>query len=267
MQEILDHLPPGARVLDLGSNGGSFDASAYGGLILIAADLAPTRQVREGFHFVVADAACLPFRARSFDAVVLNHSLEHFEKLKPALQEAGRILRKDAAAYIAVPDATTFSDRLYRKVFRSRGGHVNLFGNERDLARMLSWYLGLDFFASRTLLASLSFLNRKAGERPSGQRPFTRLPESLLSAAVTMLRWLDGRFGWRLGVYGWALYLGKVKQPVDAAIRCNVCVRCGGGHPAAWLVKKGAVRRGGLLRRYACPECGAVNFFLSEDAR
>ena len=266
MQEILDHLPPRARVLDLGSNGGSFDASAYGELTLIAVDLAPTRRVREGFYFVIADAACLPFRGRTFDAVILNHSLEHFEKLKPALQEAGRVLQKSAAAYIAVPDATTFSDRLYRKVFRNRGGHVNLFGNERDLAQMLSWYFGLKFYGSRTLLASLSFLNRKAGERPSGQRPFTRLPEGLLSAGVTMLRSLDRRLGCRLGVYGWALYFGNVKHSIDADVRRNVCVRCGGGHPAAWLVKTGAVRRGWLFCRYTCPDCGAVNYFL-EDVR
>jgi len=52
------------------------------------------------------------FGSRTFDAIVLNHSLEHFERLKPALQEIGRVVRPDGAIYVAVPDAATFKRPL-----------------------------------------------------------------------------------------------------------------------------------------------------------
>src|SRR3984957_16440514 len=164
MHEILDRLPPGSRVLDLGSQAGSFNAADYPELVSIAVDLISPGAgfCKRPHHFVRAEASCLPFRSRTFDAIVLNHSLEHFEQLKPALQEIGRVVRPDGAIYVAVPDATTFSDRLYRKVFRDRGGHVNLFGSESELSKTLAWYFGLKPAGSRTLCASLTFLNRRS---------------------------------------------------------------------------------------------------------
>lgn len=77
---------------------------------------------------VLADAAALPFASASFDAVVANHSLEHFADLDGALGEIGRVLAPAGALYIAVPDATTFTDRLYRWLARG-GGHVNRFSS------------------------------------------------------------------------------------------------------------------------------------------
>jgi SAM-dependent methyltransferase len=269
MHEILDGLPPGSRVLDLGSHGGSFQASDYPELVLIAVDIiSPSDNFsRAPDHFVRAEASCLPFGSRTFDAIVLNHSLEHFERLKPALQEIGRVIRPDGAVYVAVPDASTFSDRLYRKIFRGRGGHVNLFASQSELSETLSWYFGLPLVGSRTLCASLTFLNRNARNTGPGSRriPFSRLPEPLLLRLTALLRGVDRRFGTRLSIYGWALYFGNLKQPVDATVRPNICIRCGQAHPAEWLLRKGVVhRRRWLLRRYKCPACGANNSFIDQ---
>ena len=41
-----------------------------------------------------ADAAHLPFATASFDAVISNHSLEHFAQLDAALVEIGRVLKR-----------------------------------------------------------------------------------------------------------------------------------------------------------------------------
>ncbi len=268
MEEILDHLSPGSRVLDLGSRDGSFPASAYPKLILIAADLFLPGQVQEGIRFVQTDASSLPFASRSFDAIVLNHTLEHFERLKPALQEIGRVIRTDGAVYVAVPDATTFSDRLYRKIFRNRGGHVNLFGSETELTKMLAWYFGLPPAGSRTLCASLTFLNRSARSPGAGQLriPF-RLPERLLLYLTWLLRTADRRFNARLTIYGWALYFGNLPAGVDPAVRTNICIRCGQAHPSAWLLSLGVVRRRRwLFDHYNCPGCGARNLFIPETS-
>jgi len=93
--------------------------------------------------------------------VALNHCIEHFAQLRPALQKIGRVVKADGAVFVVVPDATTIADRIYRKVFRHRGGHVNLFDSARQLEDMLAWYLGLPHTPTRILYTSLSFLNRK----------------------------------------------------------------------------------------------------------
>jgi SAM-dependent methyltransferase len=267
VEEILDHLAPGSRVLDLGSRGGSFQASAYPNLVLIAADLFRPDEIQDGIHFVQTDASSLPFASRTFDAIILNHTLEHFERLKPALQEIGRVIRADGAIYAAVPDATTFSDRLYRKLFRNHGGHVNLFGSEAELAKMLAWYFGLPPAASRRLCASFTFLNRRARNPGAGQLriPF-RFPERWLLYLTGLLRVTDLRFGTRLTIYGWALYFGNLRERVDTALRSNICIRCGQAHPCDWLLKSGFVRRRHWLHdHYNCPGCGARNIFISES--
>jgi SAM-dependent methyltransferase len=265
MQEILDHLPKGARVLDLGSKEGSFSADDYPGLVIVTADLSkPDRPSR---FFAQANAASLPFPARLFDAVILNHSLEHFDALKPALQEVGRVVRSDGAVYVAVPDATTLSDRVYRKLYLNRGGHVNLFGSEPELARMLSWYFGLPHHATRILCSSYTFLNRRNHPDLAERRQmrFSGLPEPLLLAFTGILRCLDWRFRRRFSVYGWALYFGKVGEPVDPAVRSNICIRCGQAHPAAWLKSLGLVRKNWFgLRTYTCPHCGARALYSSD---
>lgn len=164
MHEILAQLRTGQHVLDLGSGAGSFDATG-GPYVAIRADL--DRPARLAPNFAQADAAHLPFADATFDAVVSNHSLEHFDDLAGALAEIGRILKPDGALYIGVPDASTFCDRLYRWLARG-GGHVNPFTSAPDLAARIEDATRLPHVATRTSFASLSYLNRK--NAPSGPR-------------------------------------------------------------------------------------------------
>ncbi len=61
-------------------------------------------------------------------------------------------MKRNRAALVAVPDARTYSDRIYRKVYRSAGGRVNLFDSRPALEHMVSWYLGLPHVATRTAI-------------------------------------------------------------------------------------------------------------------
>ncbi len=261
MHEILDHLPAGSLVLDLGCSAGSFDAGAYP-FVTVRVDLEP-RGATSGGPLVQADAARLPFRARVFDAVVCNHGLEHFKGLKPALQELGRVLKGGGALFVSVPDATTFQDRLYRWALKG-GGHVNLFDQPAKLAEMLAWYSGLPHVATKTLHASFSFLNIRNTPRRvlRSWLLFWRRWEGALAVLTAALRFIDRRFGARTSVYGWAMYFGHVPEPVVAPPWTSVCVRCGQAHPSEWLAEIGALRRRWLFfSMYACPACGAANFY------
>jgi SAM-dependent methyltransferase len=253
MYEILDHLPEDAVVLDVGCREGSFRAEGYA-FQVVRVDLNPPRE--PGPSFVQADAVRLPFRSRTFEAIILNHCLEHFVALKPALQEIGRIVKRDGAVFVAVPDARTFSDRVYRKVAKNRGGHVNLFGSSVELEKMLAWYLGLPHVATRVLHASLTFLNRKnVAGNPAirSQMRFGGFPEAAVAWINAGLREWDRRFGGRLSVYGWAMYFGKVGEAVDLRPMVNVCVRCGDGRRSAEVAK-----------RYVCVSCGAKNIGVAD---
>jgi SAM-dependent methyltransferase len=262
MHEILDHLPVGARVLDLGSHEGSFSLEYYSNLATVRLDLA--RPAGAPGPFVQADAATLPFGPRTFDAVILNHILEHVVRLKPALQEVGRVVKKDGAVFVAVPDATTVSDRIYRRMYRNSGGHVNYFDSVSKLGDMLSWYFGLPHVATRQLQCSYNFLNRRNLQHPRlrGEVRFPGVPETLLAGLVGALRFLDRRYQTRFTAYGWALYFGTLREPVDPTVRINICIRCGQAHASEWLEELGVPqKKWNVLWWYRCPGCGAPNLY------
>jgi SAM-dependent methyltransferase len=263
MQEILKKLKPGSRVLDLGSGAGSFDGRPFPAFV-VRADLSPPRE-HDGTA-VACTAWALPFAGGAFAGIILNHSLEHFENLPECLSEAGRVLAPNGLLYIAVPDASTLTDRLYRWLARG-GGHVNQFRHPEVLAQMITEATGLPYAGSRTLVSSLSFLNRKN----ISSRPPRKLwllgygHEGILRWLTLILRLLDRWFGLRMSVYGWALYFGAV-EPIKGTWS-NVCIGCGSGHPASLLKQSGAVMER-LLRPsvYTCLQCGTNNYFTVDPA-
>ncbi len=262
MHEILENSGPDKRILDLGSGPGSFPSS-IGPFIAIRADLDhPGNTV---LNFAQADAARLPFADRAFDAVISNHSLEHFHDLAGSLSEIGRVLKPSGALYVAVPDASTFCDRLYRWLARG-GGHVNPFTSAEDLAAAIERATGLRHVQTRTLCTSLSYLNRKNFRARSPRRLLLAGGGTEISLHVFtyFARWWDRLFGTRLGVYGWALYFGNFAVPAETGSWTNVCVRCGSGSESEWLRHLKLMRKRLLLSVYRCPNCGTTNLF-SDD--
>ena len=237
-------------MLDLGSREGSFDRNVH-----------PFRTVRVDLEHasgidVQADAAHLPFASKCFDAVVSNHSLEHFADLDRALAEIGRVLARPGALFIAVPDASTFTDRLYRWLAKG-GGHLNSFTSAPALAAHIERFVGIPCTGVRVLHTSLSFLNPHNRRAPAPRKLLLLAGgrEPFLIALTFLLRSADRIFGTRLSVYGWALCFGC--EPAEAGSWTNVCVRCGSGHPAREL-------RPGAARLYRCPSCGARNLFTPD---
>ena len=263
MREFLGHLAPGARVLDLGSGRGSFPASAY--------PLHTVRVDRErppadaDADAVQADAARLPFRDACFDAIVANHSLEHFRNLGAVLAEVRRVLKRGGSLYVSVPDSTTLSDHLYR-FFARGGGHVNRFRSAGEVERLIREATGLSCQARRTLFTSLAFLhpeNRK-GRRAGRMLAVAFVGERTLRWATWLARKLDRRFGTRLSIYGWAFYFGPGAEAADTTPWTNVCVRCGAGHPFARLAAEGAVNLEAWIPRFRCPDCGAWGLYTAD---
>ena len=110
--------------------------------------------MKQSQNFVAADAARLPFAC-----VIANHSLGHIENLPDALTEIRRVLQPHGSLYVAVPDASTFSDHVYRWLAHG-GGHVNAFVSSEVTGAMIAAATGLPPRAIRPLLSSFSFANR-----------------------------------------------------------------------------------------------------------
>ena len=262
MHEILRNLRPGARVLDLGALTGSFPAACCPRALIVRLDLEkPASGDRLGF--VQGDASRLPFSGHSFDAVIANHSLEHISPLKEALREIGRVTIPDGSLFVAVPDASTFSDRLFRWIYRGSSGHVNPFCSASDLAVEITRATRLPLRAQRPLYSSFEYLNRYYfGPQTSwrlrllgnGHRKFI----VLLSYAT---RLFDRIFNARTSAYGWAFYFGQVGENVETAAWSNVCVGCGAAHSAVLLQVQNLVERRFLFKYYHCPDCGSFNLF------
>lgn len=244
-------------MLDIGCAEGSFDAAPFP-LRVIRLDL--DRPRGQPLNFVQSDAAKLPFAANSFDGVVSNHSLEHFVDAETSLKEIGRVLKPEGFLYIAVPDASTITDRLYRSLARG-GGHVNQFRSPDEVVRLVTRTTGIAHTTTRTLGTSLSFLNRRNAPRPMPRRIylFGGGAEPVLVRLTYAFRLLDRWFGTRASIYGWAFYFGGTPDPEPCWT--NVCARCGSGHPATSLRPR---RRWSGLRWYVCPQCGAENLFTDD---
>jgi ubiquinone/menaquinone biosynthesis C-methylase UbiE len=263
MRQVLTRLPPGARVLDLGCAHGSFPAALTKALI-VRVDKHPL--TRNDAFTISADAACLPFQCHVFDAIICNHSLEHFEDLTHSLEEIGRVLKASGFLYISVPDGGTFSDRVYRWL-AAGGGHINQFRSAEQLAQLISECTSVPHKATRTLCSSFSFMNRRNPHprQPKKMALFFWGSELFLVFFNAVLRLMDRLFMSRASVYGWALYFGNISEPIMRQARVNVCVRCGQGHPSNWLKSVGAVEWH-LVPLYRCPTCHAINFFVRDES-
>jgi len=265
MHEILRNLPAGSVVLDLGCSAGSFPQTATSATV-VRFDRALPQNREHHSWFVQGDAARLPFGSRTFAAVISNHSLEHFDDPAGALREIGRVLIPAGSLFVAVPDASTLTDKLYRWLGRG-GGHVNAFTSPTETASAIERATGLPHVATRVLCSSLSFLNRRNAPRPSPRRLL------LLGAGyewpLFLYGWLSRRFdrllNARTSVYGWAFYFGHVAETIDTKTWTNVCVRCGSACSAASLIRQSLVRPSFLgFKVYRCSQCGATNPFTND---
>jgi SAM-dependent methyltransferase len=247
MHELLSALPAGARVLDLGARSGSFQ-TARGDLHVVRLDLeVPTR--RAGGSYVAGDAGRMPFASGVFDLVVSNHSLEHFVELETVLREIGRVARPGAGLFVAVPDAGTMTDRIYRWMGKG-GGHVNAFRSPGQVIEIVERLTGMKHRGTGELISSFGFLNRHNIERPQKKLVlFAGGNERFLAVLAWTLRGIDRALGTRLSHYGWSFWFGTAEPPVRETW-WNVCVRCGSGHPAEKLPAGWS---------YRCPQCGGWN--------
>jgi SAM-dependent methyltransferase len=264
MIDLVKKLPPAALVLDLGAGSGSFQADPAAVTVVRLDPEVPG--ARCPGSWVAGSAEHLPFRDRCFHLVVSNHSLEHLDNLDAALAEVGRVMRPGGTFYVAVPDAGTLTDRIYRWLGKG-GGHVNAFRSAEEVERRVERLTGLRHRGTRPLYSGFSFLNRNniKGRPQRKLALFAGGNEKFLAVMAWLLRAIDQRIHTRLSHYGWAFGFGAGAPPHAEEVWVNVCVRCGAGLSETYLRREGAIAP--LPRRfnwYRCPVCGGRNLLTPE---
>lgn len=113
---LIDTLPAGARILDLGAGGGTFPYEDYPPLRIAAAEIRPRPQAaaRFGGRLAAASASALPFPDATFDLVIAHWLFEHVDDLAGTYDEVRRVLKPGGLLAAAVPNSASFEDRLYR---------------------------------------------------------------------------------------------------------------------------------------------------------
>jgi len=267
MIHLLTRLPADARVLDLGAAAGSFP-NVRGDVCVVRLDLKFDSTGGTGYR-VRGDAGRLPFRDGVFDLLVSNHSLEHFIELEAVLREIGRVAGQGAGLYVAVPDAATLTDHIYRWMGRG-GGHVNAFRKPGEVIALVERLAGLPHRATRDLYSSLSFLNahNQRGWPPRRLLLFANGNEFYLAVLLWALRTCDRYFGTGWSRYGWEFHFGAAEPHETSEPWVNVCVRCGAGHSEDYLREQATGwRKFGPIESYRCPACGGFNLFSQPPAR
>ena len=140
---ILNRIPPGSKILDLGCGDGNVTRlyTVKGDVVGVdASEKALTQTKKRGIKAVQHDLNTLPypFRQGSFDVVVLTDVLEHLIDPFATLRECKRILKKNGRVIITVPNFARLSNRI-RMLF---GDPVDIlhFDKYGDEAEHLHWF-------------------------------------------------------------------------------------------------------------------------------
>lgn len=104
-----DHLPDGARVLEIGGGRSGLAALLYPGAAVFTVDIDPALAASQpnnpNTSFVPGDACRLPFSDQSFDLVTMFDVLEHIVDDRKAALEALRVAKAGGTIAVSTPDA------------------------------------------------------------------------------------------------------------------------------------------------------------------
>ena len=146
LRYLLDDLPPGGRVLDVGCGAGAVAKAvkaARSGLEVFGCDISESALAAAGaepggVEFRLATAEQLPFGERELDAVWIFDVLEHVDSPERVLGEVARVLRPGGRFHIVLP-LEGQPRTLYRLVGCGtrwtakvrQAGHIQIFSAER----------------------------------------------------------------------------------------------------------------------------------------
>lgn len=143
---VLAHLPPGRRVLEIGTGTGTFarelsqKSATYVGVEFDpAACEASRRKTENRVEIIRADARCLPFADDQFSFIVCLEVLEHLGDFQAGIREIHRCIQRDGTTIISVP-YRRFGKRNATEYHLYEPGENELISNFRNLFSSVQAY-------------------------------------------------------------------------------------------------------------------------------
>jgi ubiquinone/menaquinone biosynthesis C-methylase UbiE len=155
-----EHIPPGSRVLDVGSGYSIFfmiDRDTDLDITCCDLDSAAMEKMRglePRWNWVVADAVDLPWEDRSFDAVYAGEIIEHVAGPSEALAEWKRVLRPNGVLILSTPNRDRLLARAKGETIPVHHEHIR----ELDLSELKAELIAQGFKVLKVTGVYLEFL-------------------------------------------------------------------------------------------------------------
>jgi SAM-dependent methyltransferase len=152
---IVDHVPDGSVVLDVGCGGGKMLRTVdqhHQGLTLLGCDVVEPADINDEFTFTALDgpAGVLPYEDSSVDVALVVDVLEHVEHPEITVSELARILRPGGRLLAFVPMEgepvswfSAFRAVLGQDLYVRTKDHINSFTHD-EVERMLAPRFAVD---------------------------------------------------------------------------------------------------------------------------
>ncbi len=143
---VLDRLPPGQSVLEIGTGPGAFTrellpkCGSYTGVEYDPATCVQARGKNPGAEIIEADARKLPFGESQFSFILCLEVLEHLGDWQAGLKNIHRCLRRDGLAIISVPWRRVGGKSLINQYHLYEPGEAELLSVARGLFAAVEVY-------------------------------------------------------------------------------------------------------------------------------
>jgi SAM-dependent methyltransferase len=162
--------------------------------------------VTENIHAGTLESA--PFSAKSFDLVLMSHSLEHLPSPVDALQRIHRLLKDDGLLVVSVPNVNSVEFKVFGPWWFQLDPPRHFYHFDRDTLTKAVAQAGFRVHLVRTAVSSTFFmasLDRFWTQRFQKNVPLRKLIDRLIARPLSFIA---GQLG-----YGTELTIHALKQP------------------------------------------------------
>ena len=194
---LLNYLPSGGRVLDLGCGIGFFSNIIAGKTFKVSAvdpdksslEKAEAMYKKKNIEFIPAQAEKIPLPANYIDFLVCSEVLEHVDNLEKTLKEIKRVCKNGSAFFITVPTADGIFGNFFLNIGHEDSGryeeHKRPPFSKKDIGRILldnnfkieNTYYSKILFAEMFMAATKLFHNLIRGREIGGQSDILMPPK------------------------------------------------------------------------------------------